>query len=179
MCIFQAVFVNKWFKNEEKRKDVVIMNVKYKLLSNSTHNLSSLIEIESSARKWQCIRLFASVMLYSPILGDNFYGSRVQNIMGTWMKVDPFADSCLEMPKVNSQLLELLKLTPRQQEIIPTHLHVRSICLDGFGKEKKNLVLEAPLTHPFDWTCKQLMFKNIPYEANYTNVEDKVETSSM
>lgn len=139
------------------------MNVDHKVLSNSTHNLSSLIEIDSSARKWNAIRLFTSTMLYSPILGDNIHGSRVQELMGTWLRVDPFADSCWSMPKINQQLLNLLCVTPNQQEVIPTHLHLRSVHLI-FGKEKKNIIIEAPLMDPFDWTCKQLMFK-IPDEA--------------
>lgn len=168
--------MTKWSKNAEKREDVKLMNVNYKLLSNSTCNLSSLIEIESSAKIWQSVRLFASVMLYSPILGDNYHGSRVREIMGTWMKVNPFAESCLNMPTINRQLLELLKLTPRQQEIIPVHLHLRSVHLASFGKDKKDIVLEAPLTYPFDWTCKQLMFKNIPCEDNHSvSTKDKVE----
>ncbi|XP_014481888.1 PREDICTED: RNA pseudouridylate synthase domain-containing protein 4-like [Dinoponera quadriceps] len=176
----KPIFMTHWSKNEEKRGDVKIMNVKYKLLSNSTNNLSSLIEIESSARKWQCIRLFASIMLYSPILGDNYHGSRVQEIMGTWMKVDPFAESSWDLPKINRQLLELLELSPRQQEIIPVHLHMRSMNLFSFGKEKKNIVLEAPLIHPFDWTCKQLMFKNIPCEADHSeSTENEVKINSM
>lgn len=155
------------------------MNVNYKLLSNSTHNLSSLIQIESSTKRWHCIRLFASIMIYSPILGDNHYGSRVQKIMKTWMKVNPLAESCLNMPKIDKQLLELLKLTPHQQEIIPVHLHLKSIYLDGFGKEKKNLVLEAPLPEYFNWTCQQLMFKNIPCKNDYTSTEDEIKISSM
>ncbi|XP_025156532.1 mitochondrial RNA pseudouridine synthase Rpusd4 isoform X2 [Harpegnathos saltator] len=168
----KPIFITHWSKNEQKRGDIKIMNVKYKLLSNSTHNLCSLIEIESSARKWHCVRLFASIMLYSPILGDNYHGSRVQEIMGTWMKVNTFSESCLNMPKINRQLLELLKLTPRQQEIIPVHLHLRSIHLLSFGKKHEDIVLEAPLLQPFNWTCKQLMFKNIPCEANDASIEE-------
>lgn len=181
MYMFQPVFVTKWSKNEEKRRDIKVMNVNYKLLSNSTHNLSSLIEIDSSAKLWQCVRLFASIMLYSPILGDNYHGSRVQEIMGTWLKINPFAESCECLPKVNRQLLELLELTPSRQEIIPVHLHLRNMYLDSFGKDKKNVVLEAPLTHPFDWTCKQLMFKSIPCETDHSpsTGKYKVEISSM
>lgn len=114
-------------------------------------------------------------MLYSPILGDNYHGSRVQEVMGTWIRVNPFAESCWNLPKLNKELLELLNVTQSQQEIIPAHTHLRSISLRSFGKEKKDIVLEAPLTHPFDWTCKQLVFKNIPDEANYESAENKVE----
>lgn len=156
-----------------KRGEVKIMNVDHKVLSNSTHNLSSLIEIDSSARKWNAIRLFTSTMLYSPILGDNIHGSRVQELMGTWLRVDPFADSCWSMPKINQQLLNLLCVTPNQQEVIPTHLHLRSVRLI-FGKEKRNIIIEAPLMDPFDWTCKQLMFK-IPDEARNVAMNNETE----
>lgn len=174
---FQPVILTKWGQNAAKRNEVKIINMNFKVLSNSTHNLSSLIEIEASTRLWNCIGLFASTMLYSPILGDNVHGSRVQEIMGTWLKVDPFADSCLDMPKLNRQLLDLLDVTPKQQEIIPTHIHLRNVHLI-FGKEKKDVIIEAPLIDPFDWTCKQLMFK-IPNEAENTIVNNEEQSACM
>lgn len=81
-------------------------------------------------------------------------------MMGTWMKVDPFAESTLNLPKINKELLNLLNVKESQQEIIPTHVHMRNVILPSFGKKKEDLILEAPIIHPFDWTCKQLMFKN-------------------
>lgn len=154
--------LTEWSNNSLKKNIIKIFNVDYKVISNSTHNLSSLIEMEASTKKWHSIRLFASTMLYSPILGDNYHGSRIQEVMGTWLRVDPFADSCWDMPKLNRQLLELLDIRKSQQEIIPVHTHLRSIRLASFGNEKKDIVFEAPLIDPFDWTCKQLKFKNIP-----------------
>lgn len=156
-----------------KRNEVKILNVNYKVLSNSTQNLSSLIEMNASTKKWHCIRLFASTMLYSPVLGDNYHGSRIQELMGTWVKVNPFADSCWDLPKINSELLGLLNIRYKEQEIIPAHIHLRSATLASFGKQKEDVILEAPLMPPFDWTCKQLMFKNIPYEQNDEDVENK------
>lgn len=133
--------------------------------------------MEASVKRWHSLRLFASTMLYSPILGDNYHGSRVQEIMGTWIKVNPFAESCWDMPKINQQLLQLLDIKQSQQEIIPTHIHLRNVYLTSFGKQKKDIVLEAPLIHPFDWTCKQLMFKHIP-ELNNDDIEDVVKIAS-
>ncbi|TGZ49337.1 pseudouridylate synthase RPUSD4, mitochondrial [Temnothorax longispinosus] len=167
----KPVILTQWSNNEAKRNDVKILNIDYKLLSNSTHNLSSLIEIEASARKWNAVRLFASTMLYSPILGDNVHGSRAQEIMGTWLRVDPFSDSCWDMPKMNRQLLDLLDVTPSKQEIIPTHVHLKNVRLI-IGKEKKDLIIDAPLMDPFDWTCKQLKF-NIPDEARNAVADDE------
>lgn len=173
----KPVILTSWSKNSVKNDAVKILNVDYRLISNSTNNLSSLIEMEISTKKWHSPRLFASTMLYSPILGDNYHGSRVQEIMGTWIRVDPFAKSCLDMPKLNKQLLELLNLKQSQQEIIPAHIHLRSIRLPSFGKEKKDIILEAPLIHPFDWTCKQLKFKNVLCEEN--DGENEKEEISM
>ncbi|KAL6254389.1 hypothetical protein P5V15_014437 [Pogonomyrmex californicus] len=167
----KPIILSQWSNNMAKKDQIQIMNISHKVLSNSMHNLSSLLEIESSSRKWNGIKLFASTMLYSPILGDNIHGSRVQEIMGTWMKVNPFAESCWELPKINRQLLDLLNITPNQQEIIPAHIHLRSVHLI-FGKEKRDLVIQAPLIDPFDWTCKQLMFK-IPVEARNIDQENE------
>jgi len=166
-----------WGSNAEKKKDIKILNINYKLISNSTHNLSSLIELDASTKKWHCIRLFAATMLYSPLLGDNYHGSRVQKLMGTWVKVNPFADSYNNMPVINQDLLKLLNISKNQQEIIPCHIHLRSIFLRSYGKTKTDILIEAPLIDPFNWTCKQLMLKNIPYEVDSANaiVENKVE----
>lgn len=174
---FQPVILTKWSINAVKRNEVQLLNINYKIISNSTHNLSSLIEMEASVKRWHSLRLFASTMLYSPILGDNYHGSRVQEIMGTWIKVNPFAESCWDMPKINQQLLQLLDIKQSQQEIIPAHIHLRNVYLTSFGKQKKDIVLEAPLIHPFDWTCKQLMFKHIP-ELNNDDIEDVVKIAS-
>ncbi|KAL0124364.1 hypothetical protein PUN28_006293 [Cardiocondyla obscurior] len=173
----KPIILTQWSNNAVKRDEVKIMNIDFKVLSNSTHNLSSLIEIISSTRKWNGMRLFASTMLYSPILGDNIYGSRVQNIMGTWLRVDPFADSCWQKPKLNNELLNLLNMTPSQQEIIPTHIHLRQVHLI-YGKEKKDLIIEAPLEDPFDWTCKQLKFK-IPDEVKNIDVDNEKQAVHM
>lgn len=167
----KPVIVTKWSNNAIKRDEAKILNINYKILSNSTYNLSSLIEIDASTRKWHSIRLFASTMLYSPILGDNYHGSRVYEMMGTWMKVDPFAESTLNFPKINKELLNLLNVRESQQEIIPTHIHMRSMILPSFGVKKEDLILEAPIIHPFDWTCKQLMFKNVSYADDGTEQE--------
>ncbi|XP_018338691.1 PREDICTED: RNA pseudouridylate synthase domain-containing protein 4-like isoform X2 [Trachymyrmex septentrionalis] len=170
----KPIIVTQWKNNAVKRNEVKIINVDYKVISNSTHNLSSLIEIVSSSRKWHIIRLFASTMLYSPLLGDNIHGSRVQEIMGIWLKIDPFADSNYNLPKINQQLLELLYIKPSQQEIIPVHIHLKSVHLIVNKDKKQSLVIEAPLMDPFDWTCKQLKFK-IPDEIRNSSDEDNEE----
>ncbi|XP_012215382.2 pseudouridylate synthase RPUSD4, mitochondrial-like [Linepithema humile] len=170
----KVIILPQWSKNLVKKNIIKIFNVDYRVISNSTNNLSSLIEMEASTKVWHSLRLFASIMLYSPILGDNYHGSRVQEVMGTWVRIDPFAESCWDMPKINRQLLELLNVRQNQQEIIPVHIHLRNVRLISFGEKRKDIVLEAPLIHPFDWTCKQLKFKNVPYEENNEENKEKM-----
>ncbi|EZA49789.1 hypothetical protein DMN91_003387 [Ooceraea biroi] len=171
----KPIIVTKWSNNDVKKREVRILNVNYKLIANSTENLSSLIEMSVSTKRWHSIRLFAATMLYSPVLGDNYHGSRVQEVMGTWMKVDPFAESCFEMPTMKKELLELLNLRRSQQEIIPCHTHLKSVFLGSYGRQRKDILIEAPLMHPFDWTCKQLMFKNVQEETDAA-VADEAES---
>nr|XP_050864078.1 pseudouridylate synthase RPUSD4, mitochondrial-like [Vespula vulgaris] len=148
----------KWSRNAEKRREIKVLNIEFEIISNSTNNLSSFIEIKSSTTKWHALRLFASTRLYTPILGDNLYGSRIQNIAGRWVLSFPEANN--DAPQMNSELLKILHLTKAKQELIPCHVHARSVILPKF--KGTYLKLEAPLTSPFDWTCKQLKFKNIP-----------------
>lgn len=126
------------------------------MLSNSTFNLCSLVELKSSTHAKNAIRLFAATYLYSPILGDNIYASRIQKIGNTYVRVDPFL-SCPGLPKLDMKLLRLLNVRVKQQEIIPAHIHLKSVVLPSFFG--KTLTIEAPLMPPFDWTCKQLDFK--------------------
>lgn len=136
-----------------------ILNVEFNVLSNSTLNLCSLVEIRSSTTKWHALRLFASTFLYSPILGDNLYASRIQKVGDTYVQVDPFQESTELPAKVDKPILELLNIESSQQHIIPVHIHLRSLGLPSFLGKGKDLIVEAPLIPPFDWTCKQLQFK--------------------
>ncbi|KAL2738702.1 mitochondrial RNA pseudouridine synthase Rpusd4-like [Vespula squamosa] len=155
------VIKEKWSRNAEKRRKLKVLNIEFKIISNSTNNLSSFIEIKSSTTKWHALRLFASTRLYSPILGDNLYGSRIQNVAGKWLlSVCSFPEGNNNTTQMNSELLKILQLTKTKQELIPCHIHARSVILPKF--KGKCLTLEAPLISPFDWTCKQLKFKNIP-----------------
>ena len=150
---------------EEKRNEAKVLNVEYNVLSNSIDNLSSLIEIKSSTTKWHAIRLFAATNLLSPILGDRIHASRIQNIMGTWMKVNPFVAAVDRPPRMNQKLLTLLNLSPEMQDIIPVHIHLKQIELTWYLGKDKDLVIDAPLTPAFSWTCEALDFE-LPKESN-------------
>lgn len=102
--------------------------------------------------------MFASTFLYCPVLGDNIYASQIQKVGNTYVRVNPFL-TCPALPKLDDKLLKLLGIKPNNQNIIPTHIHLRSIVLPKFFG--KTLQIEAPLMPYFDWTCKQLEFKHI------------------
>ncbi|XP_066595692.1 pseudouridylate synthase RPUSD4, mitochondrial-like [Prorops nasuta] len=155
----RAVISTKFSKREMKMDKVKVLNIQYKVLSNSTLNLSSLMEMKPSRTKYHAIRLFSATHLYSPVLGDNYYGSRVQNVGGTYLNVDPFSECVLYPPKLDKKLLELLCLTTSKQEIIPVHQHFRNYVLPDFLGNGKDLSLTAPLPSYFKWTCEKLQFK--------------------
>ena len=154
----KAVIITSWTKNDEKLKRIKLLKTKYRVLSNSMLNLCSLIEITSSTKRWHAVRLFASTFLYTPILGDNCCGSRVQKVGDTYLKVDPFLEYANLPPKLDKKLLHLLDVNPAQHNIIPAHLHLRSIVLPYYFGE--TVTIEAPLMPPFDWTYKRLDFKH-------------------
>ena len=155
----QPVIHNRWSNLEMKRQDVKLLNIEYKVLSNSTNNLSALIEIKSSTTKWHAIRLFAATKLHSPILGDRIHGSRMQNIMGTFMTVNPFVAAVDKSPRINQKLLDLLNLSSATQDIIPVHIHLRKQELPWYYGHRQDLTIEAPLTPEFAWTCEALDLK--------------------
>lgn len=152
----KRILKSSWSHNEEKYRKIKLLKTEYKVLSNSILNLCSLIELKSSTHSKSAIRLFATTYLYSPVLGDNIYASRIQKIGNTYVRADPFL-SCPGLPKLDMRLLRLLNVRESQQEIIPAHIHLKSIILPQFFGE--TLTIEAPLMPHFDWTCKQLDFK--------------------
>ncbi|XP_076246129.1 mitochondrial mRNA pseudouridine synthase Rpusd3 [Calliopsis andreniformis] len=157
----QPIILTLWSNNDVERKVVKILNTEFMVLSNSTLNLCSLIKIKSSTNKWYALRLFAATYLYCPVLGDNSYASRIQKIGDTYVQVNPFMEYTKQPPVLDKSILKLLNLKSSQQHIIPVHIHLKSIGLPSFLEKGKDLTIEAPLIPPFDWTCKQLEFKNI------------------
>lgn len=159
---------------QEKRGDIKVLNVEYNVLSNSIDNLSALIEIKSSTTKWHAIRLFAATNLLSPILGDRIHAQRIQNIMGTLMKVNPFVTAVDKPPRINQKLFTHLNLSTEMQDIIPVHIHLKRIELSWYFGKNEDLMIEAPLTPEFSWTCQALNFE-LPRESNYSveNVSTK------
>ncbi|KAG7196349.1 hypothetical protein KM043_001330, partial [Ampulex compressa] len=167
----KPIILKNWGKNQLKRNEVKILNVEYKVLSNSTLNLSSLIEIKSSTQKWHAIRMFTTLMLYAPVLGDNYYASEIIKILGTPVRAKL---NIIEkpLPKVNSELLQMLKLTKDKVEIIPAHIHLKEICLPCFHGPKNDLRIEAPIPSYYNWTCEQLKFKYLKNDTEDNDAKD-------
>ncbi|XP_031846941.1 pseudouridylate synthase RPUSD4, mitochondrial [Nomia melanderi] len=147
-------------KNAFKKDNVKVLNVSFKVLSTSKSTSSSLVEITSTTNKDHAVRLFASTFLYSPVLGDNLMGSRVRKVGNTYIKVDPSVKLSYLPPKLDKQVYRLLGLRESQQEIIPVHIHLRSITLLSYLKNKETLTINAPIIPPFDWAYKQFHFQD-------------------
>jgi 23S rRNA-/tRNA-specific pseudouridylate synthase len=95
----QPVVVDKWSKNAVKRGEVKVFRVEHRTLYRR-QNLASLVEIWPSATKWHFLRAYLA-HLRSPVLGDNLYGSRVRQVMGVPLSINPCSDAA-RGPKVNN-----------------------------------------------------------------------------
>jgi hypothetical protein len=64
------VFVNTWSKNEVKRADVSLLRLHHKVLSSTSDESASLIEVCSSWNRAHCVRTFLAAKLLTPVLGE-------------------------------------------------------------------------------------------------------------
>ncbi|XP_034949055.1 mitochondrial mRNA pseudouridine synthase RPUSD3-like [Chelonus insularis] len=167
------VIIKRWSHNEQKRREVKILNIQYKVLCNSTLNLASLVEIKSSTTQWHAIRLYAATELLSPILGDRIHGSRAQDVMGRFMKMNPFVEAAHVIPQLDRNLLKILRVTQGKSMMIPVHVHLREIFLPSFLRKGNDIEIKAPLHPEFLWTCRRLKFK----EEIFNPVEKEDNTS--
>ncbi|XP_063980981.1 mitochondrial mRNA pseudouridine synthase RPUSD3-like [Diachasmimorpha longicaudata] len=158
------LIINKWSNNAHERGDIKILNVQYKVLCHGTYNLSSLLEIKSSTTMWHAVRLFAAIVLYAPVLGDAIYGSRIQDIMKKKVIVSPAVDAAHAPPKINPDLLTLLKIGKNKDSMIPVHMHHREMYLPSFLRKGNDVVITAPLHPEFLWTCRQCEFNEDIWE---------------
>ncbi|XP_043280852.1 mitochondrial RNA pseudouridine synthase RPUSD4-like [Venturia canescens] len=165
----QPVIITSWTKKEQKTREIKILNVQFKVISNAIDNISSLVQIRSSTVRWHALRLLAATVLYSPILGDEKYGSRIKNVLGKWVNVSPFVDAAKEPPKLDKHFLKKLDLQQGKESLIPTHIHLREMYLPMYKKKDRTLILTAPPMPEFTWTCKQLRFKHDLFTNEKTN----------
>lgn len=138
-----------------------VFTVSFKLLSTSKINSSSLVEIKSTTNNNHAVRLFTSTFLYSPVLGDNLFGSRVKKVGNTNIKVDPFVELSQLPQKLNKQVYRSLQLKESQQPIIPVHIHLRSLTLLSYLKNKETLTINAPLIPPLEWAYNKFKLQHL------------------
>jgi 23S rRNA-/tRNA-specific pseudouridylate synthase len=96
----QPVVMQKWSKNAVKRGEVKVVRVEHRTLYRQ--DLASLVEICPSATKWHFLRVYLAHLL-SPVLGDSLYGSRVHQMMGVPISINPCSDAA-RGPKVKIPL---------------------------------------------------------------------------
>lgn len=89
--------MQKWSNKAVKQGDVKVFRVEHHTLYRQ--NFASLVEICPSATKWHFLRVYLAHLL-SPVLGDNMYGSRVHQVMGVPLAINPCSDAA-RGPKVN------------------------------------------------------------------------------
>nr|XP_033323022.1 mitochondrial RNA pseudouridine synthase rpusd4-like [Megalopta genalis] len=154
----KPVLITSWSNNSHKRGDIKILNFDFKVLTSSTSNSCSLLQIRASSNKQHAIRLFAATFLYAPILGDNVYGSRIQQIGNVYVRVNPFLERADSPPVLDKTICRLLAVQSDQEHIVPSHIHLQSINLISYNKNE-DLKIDAPLIPPLDWTCNQLGLK--------------------
>lgn len=157
----QPVVVRNWSKNAVKRGDVKVFRVEHHTLCKN--NLASLVEISASATKWHFLRVYLAHLL-SPVLGDSLYGSRVHQVMGVHLAINPFSDAARGPKKLPQELQAALSIKPGQEVIIPTHLHLRRLTLPHYLGKDNDFIIEAPLPSSFQWTCQSLGL-NPDYDA--------------
>ncbi|XP_021926055.1 RNA pseudouridylate synthase domain-containing protein 3-like isoform X2 [Zootermopsis nevadensis] len=149
----QPVVMQKWSNKAVKQGDVKVFRVEHHTLYRQ--NFASLVEICPSATKWHFLRVYLAHLL-SPVLGDNMYGSRVHQVMGVPLAINPCSDAARGPKNLPQKLLEALSIKPGQEIIIPTHLHLRRLILPHYLGKDSDLIIEAPLPSSFQWTCKSL-----------------------
>ncbi|XP_008544089.1 mitochondrial mRNA pseudouridine synthase RPUSD3 [Microplitis demolitor] len=169
----EPVIISSWSENERARGDIKILNVQFKVLSSATHNLASLLEIKSSTSQWHAVRLFAAITLLSPILGDRVYGSRAQDVMGKFLAISPFVEAAHVPPRLDEELLQLIKITQSKTLMIPAHVHLREMFLPSFMKKGNDVSIVAPLQPGFLWTCKKLLINE-----EFLKPTDNIDSSS-
>lgn len=152
----KPIIIDEWSNTQYKEGLIRILRVQFKVLSVAYKDLASLIQIQTSTKKWHSVRLFAAHRLLSPVLGDNVHGLSVKTIMGKKILATEYIHSNTLKPRLDNELLKQLRFTRNMQELIPAHVHLRSVYLTNLWRNGKDILIEAPLTDPFKWTCDQL-----------------------
>jgi len=84
------ILEDRWSEMDRKRQRVKLVRISHKLVRKGSE--ASLCRVSSSTTAHNALRLFFATKLLSPILGDNTFSARVNNVMGVPMLLDPWSD---------------------------------------------------------------------------------------
>jgi len=94
-------------------------------------------------------------------------------VFGKLVNISPFVEAAQLPPRLNKELLEILKLSSAKQDIIPVHLHLREVFLPMYPLKDRDVVLTAPPMPEFEWTCRQLEFKHELFQDKDEDLTEK------
>jgi len=159
--IFRELFgVKDWWKSklDKELKEIKRFSVKTETLAKSEGDVGALVSVEPTTTAWNFIPVYMAEML-SPIIGDVIFSYRVQTVMNKRVKVShkngpaAYDDARLSTPPA---LLRKLGLSPREQELLPLHVHLfRTSILNFFGRGQ-HLTVHAPPPAHFAHSCHSL-----------------------
>uniref|UniRef100_A0A0P4W657 Uncharacterized protein n=1 Tax=Scylla olivacea TaxID=85551 RepID=A0A0P4W657_SCYOL len=171
------VIAKKYSMSAAKASLVKPVLVEHKILKYNKEVDTSLLEIKAQVSKWHFLRVWAT-HCYSPVLGDHLYSGRVKTLMGRKILISHH-NACLEPQNLPDILYSKLALPARSSWMVPCHLHLSTISLSQFSKDKSNLVLSAAPPEHFMWTCKQLGLQSSEEEKDHGSSEsDKIDPQS-
>lgn len=174
------VIVKTYSMSAAKAGMVKPVRVEHKLLQFNDKLDASLLEIKAQVSKWHFLRVWAA-HCYSPVLGDHMYSGRVKALMGRKILVSPH-NACLKPQKLPDNLYSKLALPAESAEIVPCHLHLSTISLCQFNKDKTDLLLCAAAPEHFMWTCKQLGLQSAEEEEeeeHKNSKSDQIDVQSL
>ncbi|KAG0699589.1 Mitochondrial mRNA pseudouridine synthase RPUSD3 [Chionoecetes opilio] len=146
--------------------------VQHRALVYSKEHDASLVELKAQVSKWHFLRVWLAYS-YSPVLGDHLYARRVKTLAGRRIQVSPH-NVTREPQVLPDTLYSTLALPLRSSELIPCHIHLSSVTLSQFNKDKSDLVLSAPPPEHFKWTCEQLGLEEGSEEENSSESSSRV-----
>ncbi|KAI5734888.1 hypothetical protein M8J77_011648 [Diaphorina citri] len=142
----RMVFVNTWSKNEVKRADVSLLRLHHKVLSSTSDESASLIEVSSNWNRAHCVRTFLAAKLLTPVLGDHIFSARVKYVFDKPVLGDLW-NFDHHMQYLPAKLKEKLKVRRKGEELtIPEHIHLSQLTLPGYYRDQQNLVLTCPIS---------------------------------
>lgn len=82
-----STVLEKWSKNAVKQNKVKTVIWEHEVISES--KLASLVKVNISNTHKNSLKLYLATKCFSPVLGDQIFGSRVANVFGVNLPVHP------------------------------------------------------------------------------------------